>query len=111
MRLIDPNTGRTLLNNVEKASSIPSRFRGLMLRKTFGEGFGLWITPCRSVHTMWMRVPIDVYFIDQDDRVVEHHPAVRPWRVVVAKQPCRSVLEIPDPSVRLMVGATIRLQA
>ncbi len=44
-----------------------SRLRGLMGRSpaTFRSGDGLWILPCKGVHTMGMRFPIDVVYLTQ----------------------------------------------
>ncbi|MDB4679064.1 DUF192 domain-containing protein [bacterium] len=95
MRLIDPQTQEVLLTDVEVASNLWQRFFGLMFRRNFQHGFGLWLEPCRSIHTMWMRVPIDVYFINQDGMIVEHRAHVVPWSLVVPKQDCCRVLEIP----------------
>lgn len=51
---------------------------GLLAWKDFG-GM-LVIAPCRDVHTMGMRAPIDVAFIDGRGRVLEAHRMVGPFR-------------------------------
>ena len=49
-----------------------SRLRGLVGASPgdFGNGWGLWIVPCRGVHTLAMRFPIDVVYLDRDGTVV-----------------------------------------
>lgn len=37
---------------------------------------------CRSVHTCFMRSPIDIGFVDAAGRVLEYHESVGPWRLL-----------------------------
>jgi uncharacterized membrane protein (UPF0127 family) len=60
-----------------------SRFFGLMGRKTLPDGQGVLIDPCSSIHTMFMRFPIDAVFLDGDGRVTKAAVGVRPWRAVL----------------------------
>jgi uncharacterized membrane protein (UPF0127 family) len=53
---------------------------GLMFRKRLGLGEALLIDPCGSVHTFFMRFPIDVVFLDKDDRVLKVAAELRPYR-------------------------------
>lgn len=109
MQLIDCKTESVVLPQIEIASNLWHRFRGLMFRKNFVSGFGLWIEPCRSVHTMWMRINIDVYFIGKDGTIMEVHEAVKPWSIVIPKKRSFCVLEVPTPDVTLAVGSRVRL--
>jgi len=40
------------------------RMRGLLGRPAPAPGCGLLISPCGSVHTLWMSYPIDVVFLE-----------------------------------------------
>ena len=75
------------------ASSFASRFRGLMGAADLPAGQGVLFPGTRSVHTHFMRFPIDVVFLDDDRRIVAVRPALRPWRMASAKG-ARSVLEL-----------------
>lgn len=55
---------------------------GLLGRASLPEDEGLLLAPAWSIHTWGMRFPIDVVFIDRDERVLRIVPAMRPWRVV-----------------------------
>jgi uncharacterized membrane protein (UPF0127 family) len=57
-----------------------SRMRGLLGRDELPPGEGILLRPCGSVHTLFMRFPIDVVFCDGDLRVLSVSPAVPPWR-------------------------------
>ena len=54
--------------------------RGLLGRDGLPQGEGLLIKPCGSVHTFFMRFPIDVVFLDRELSVLAVRPEVRPWR-------------------------------
>jgi hypothetical protein len=62
------------------ASSFVARFRGLMLTASLEPGRGLLFPRTSSVHTQFMRYPIDVVFLDAERRVVSIRPKLRPWR-------------------------------
>ena len=59
--------------------------RGLLGRDGLAQGEGLLLKPCGSVHTFFMRFPIDVVFLDRELSVVAVRPEVVPWRTVGAR--------------------------
>jgi len=79
-----------VLASAEVADTYAARTRGLLGRSSY-EG-ALVLTRTRSVHTIAMRFPIDVAFLDKDLTVLDvvHLP---PWRLTVPRRKCRSVLE------------------
>ncbi|MFP5406817.1 MAG: DUF192 domain-containing protein, partial [Gammaproteobacteria bacterium] len=67
--------------------------RGLLGRPLPAEGQGLWLEPCRSVHSFGMRGAIDLLFVDDEQRVVDVRAFFAPWRT--AKCPrARSTVEL-----------------
>jgi len=70
-----------------------SRLRGLLGRSELPAGEGLLLRPSPSIHTWFMRFPIDVLFLDRDLRVLAVRPQVRPWRMAGQKG-ARAVLEL-----------------
>ena len=79
-----------------------SRFRGLMCTdvERFGEGDGLWIIPCRGVHTFAMNFPIDVLYLDARKVVVHLEENLKPWRMARISLRAASVLELPGKSLQ-----------
>ena len=73
-----------MLASAEVADARSARRRGLLGRDHL-EG-ALVLTPCRWVHTMGMRFPIDLAFLDNDGVVVKtmqmhpHRIGVPVWR-------------------------------
>ena len=82
-------TGKILLNDkvwvghVEVAASTLDRMRGLLGRRELPVGHGLLIEACGSVHTVGMRFPIDVIFLDRTWRVRRVCRQVCPGRLMV----------------------------
>jgi uncharacterized protein len=75
-----------------------SRLRGLLgvSRDDFRNGCGLWIWPCRGVHTLAMRFPIDVLYLDRAGTVVHVEHNLQPWRFSPIRRQAASVLELPS---------------
>jgi uncharacterized membrane protein (UPF0127 family) len=71
-----------------------TRLRGLLGRGGLGDDEGLLIRPAGSVHTFFMRFPIDVVFLARDDTVLKVVPGLRPWRIAGARH-ARRTLELP----------------
>lgn len=67
-----------VLATAEVATGRRARARGLLGRDGI-EG-ALVLRPCRQVHTVRMRFPIDVAFVDADG-VVLRVRTLRPWRI------------------------------
>jgi uncharacterized membrane protein (UPF0127 family) len=79
---------------VQLVRSFSARFVGLLGRKRFGEHDGLLLAPSRSAHTLGLRVPIDVVFLDAGLHVLGVTPHVRPWRFACAPRRTCYVLEL-----------------
>ncbi|MBX5482277.1 MAG: DUF192 domain-containing protein [Myxococcaceae bacterium] len=82
-------------DRIEEARSLGDRLVGLMGRRTLPFGEGLHIVPCNSIHTFFMRLPIDVAFLDAERRIVKLMAALPPWRATSIYFRAKSVLELP----------------
>jgi uncharacterized protein len=83
----------------EVAASPLSRFLGLMGRREWAASDGLLIRPCNSIHTAFMRVPIDVVFVGRDGIVRDLVPARPPWRLGPVAWRAAWVLELPTGAI------------
>lgn len=88
-----------LAANLEVAGSGATRRKGLLGRESLVPGEGLWIVPCESVHTFFMRFPIDLVYLDRKNRVRKLRTGVGPWRISACLT-ARSVLELPAGQIR-----------
>lgn len=94
MQVVNRTRNTTLVSALEVARTSRQRRRGLLGRTELAEGAGLWISPCESVHTWGMRFPIDLVFLDRENRVQKMRADVRPWRISACLS-AHSVLELP----------------
>ncbi len=86
--------GTLLAEHTERTTSARERMRGLLGRDGLAHGHALLIEPCNSIHTFFMRFPIDVLFLSRDGRVVRAFPRVRPWRATRVYLSAHAVLEL-----------------
>lgn len=93
-RIVNETRGTVVAEDVQVADGVWSRFWGLMGRRSLPEGSGLLLKPSSSIHTAFMRFPIDVVFLDRGLRVVRVVPEMKPFRVVVAFGGAHSALEL-----------------
>ena len=82
--------GRLLLPRLHQARSPADQHRGLLGRSSLAPGEGLFFPGVRMIHTCFMRMPIDVAFLDPDGIVQDLHPRLRPWRIAFCRQPGRA---------------------
>ena len=91
--------GRVVAGQVESATSVWSRFRGLMGRDSLPEGHGLVLRPCSSIHMFFMRFPIDAVFVDGDGVVVGLRRNLRPWTGFAMCAKAKACIELPAGTV------------
>jgi uncharacterized membrane protein (UPF0127 family) len=72
--------GSTVCERCVVAYKMLARMRGLLGRRSLPVGEGLLIRPSPSVHTFFMRFPIDVVFMSRSGEVLKVCADVEPWR-------------------------------
>lgn len=77
------------------ASNFFLRLKGLLARRSLEAGEGLILVPCDSVHTFFMRFPIDVAFVDKQNRIIKIYSRLRPWRLTAIFIKAALCLELP----------------
>lgn len=87
-------TGRCIARRVHMACSFQSRCVGLLSLGAMPKEEGLLLIPGGTIHTLGMRFPIDVVFLNRQMRILGLAEHVRPWRVRVAPRGTRRVLEL-----------------
>ncbi len=90
--------GTVIGGNVDSAETSAQRRVGLLKHRGLEEGAGLWIVPCESVHTFFMKFAIDLIYIDRKHRVRGTVRALAPWRLSMCLR-AHSVLELPPGTI------------
>jgi uncharacterized membrane protein (UPF0127 family) len=73
--------GVIIIPHLTVARRFHERLLGLMGRAPLGPGRALLLQRCGSIHTCFMRFPLDVIFVDDRNIVVRRISHLRPWRV------------------------------
>lgn len=92
--VVNATRNTTLGHGIVLAVSSRERRTGLLKQDSLEEGSGLWIDPCEGIHTMFMKFPIDVIYVDRANRIRKIRHNLGPWRVSACLV-ARSVLELP----------------
>jgi len=71
---------------------------GLLGRAGLAPGRAIILRPASSIHTMWMRFPLDVLFLDVEQRVMKVERSMKPFRFSSARA-ARDVIEMAGGSL------------
>ena len=85
--------GRVVAESVIVADSTMRRLRGLLGKGDLPSGQGILLRPAWSIHTAFMRFPIDVVFLDADQVVVKIVPRLSPFKTASCRG-AREVIEL-----------------
>jgi|ERR1041384_3758370 uncharacterized membrane protein (UPF0127 family) len=100
MVLFNATKKTTVCDRCHFANSVLKRMVGLLNRKALTSGEGLLLDRCYGIHTIGMRFPIDVLFLDKELRVMRAVQALPPFRTCVVRQAVY-VLELPVGAIQV----------
>ena len=103
-RVLVDDTGLILAEKCSLAADFVSRLRGLMFRQTFDDGEALLIAPCNSVHTFFMRFPIDLVFINRDGIAVGVKRNMTPGKMISPISDAWATLELKGGFIESVAG-------
>jgi len=90
---IEDRDGRVVCERCTMADGPLTRLRGLLGRRELPPGEGLLLRPTPSIHTWFMRFPIDAVFLDAQLEVVAVRHRLPAWRAA-GQRGARAVLEL-----------------
>jgi len=98
--LVKNQTRGTVLGDaIDLADTSAKRRTGLLKHERLESGTGLWIVPCESVHTFFMKFAIDLVYVDRKHRVRKVRHAVPAWRLSACLT-AHSILELPPGTAK-----------
>ena len=74
------------------ADSFTKRFLGFMFRKK-PHHEAILIKPCNSIHTFFMKFPIDVLFLNEKMEIVKKIDGLKPGKIIMPQKKCTMVIE------------------
>jgi uncharacterized protein len=95
MKAINEATGKNIADNLVVAGTLLARMKGLLGRNSLPSGEGLLIKSCMGIHTFGMKYPLDIVFLNRENRVVAVKRNMPPNRVTGLCFSASSVLELP----------------
>ncbi|GAC1570744.1 MAG: hypothetical protein NVS3B18_03280 [Candidatus Dormibacteria bacterium] len=112
VRRLETAEGTLIAERVVLARSFARRTLGLMFRRELAESEGLAIVPCNQIHMFFMRIPLDVLFVNREGQVLHLLHGIRPWRMSKLVRGARYTIELPVGTLRRVGverGAAVRL--
>lgn len=103
-RLVHAASGERLAV-VSRADNWLSKGWGVLGRRTLPVGTGVWLPGVASVHTMGVRFPLDLLFLDSHLRTVRVLPNVPPGRWLVRASGAAHTLELGAGTLALLTSA------
>ena len=85
------------------ANTFYKRFKGLMLKKDFKDGLLFTNLTDSSIHTLFMRFEIDIYFLDEN-RTIFEKTSLKPWKFYKPKKQAKFILETKKDKLKLDIG-------
>ena len=100
MKVVVRNQTRNtvLADAADVADTSEKRRTGLLKHDRLDPGQGLWIVPCESVHSFFMKFTIDLVYLDRDRKVRKVRHRMVPWRLSACLT-AHSILELPAGAV------------
>jgi uncharacterized protein len=99
MEVRNVTRSRILGDAIRNADTFFARLTGLLSSRGLAAGEGLWIRPCRGIHSFGMRFAFDALFLDGAMKVVglyQNFPRNRISRIFPR---ARGVLELPAGTI------------
>jgi len=93
-------TGESFLGTDVRLADTPrTRWRGLLGQFRLKSGGGLWVVPSRGIHTIGLLAPIDLIYLDAQNRVIHLVEHLTPFRIAPIRSKSSSVLELPPHTI------------
>lgn len=99
MKIINKTKNTILAEDVIIADTLFKRIIGLLGKKGLKQDQALILRPCNSIHTFFMQFPIDVIFVDSDNKIVKAISNMRPFRISGIYFKACSAIELPAQTI------------
>ena len=101
--ILNKTTKKCFDIKITYANNFYKRFKGLMGKKDIDFGMLFCNLTDPSIHTMFMRFEIDVYFINEN-KIVFDKTSLKPWRFYRPKNNAKYILETKKDELKMEIG-------
>jgi uncharacterized protein len=98
--IINKHKHETIATVIFLADNPFKRMKGLLGRRSLKDSEAMVIKPCNAIHTFFMRFPIDVLFVNKDNRVVKIIANLPPFRLSPICFTGQFVVELPAGTIQ-----------
>ena len=95
VQVLNETRDHVLAEKAELAGNVWKLLVGLIPYRTLDEGGGMVFPRTGSIHTTFLRFPIDVMFLNRTGRVVGMRSQIRPFRIAWAPRGVYAAVELP----------------
>ena len=99
VQIINATKGTVVAQQAGLATSLGQRIKGLLGRNSLSANEALILRPCASIHTFFMRFPIDVLFLDKNMQVTRLIQNLPPYRLSPTVWGSQMVVELPTGKI------------
>jgi uncharacterized membrane protein (UPF0127 family) len=100
MPVINLTKNTWLATKVRKADNFITRLVGLLKRRHLGPEEALWLMPSKGIHTIGMKFPIDVVFLNKNCVILAMISGMMPYRISGVHLRAFSILELPNGTIK-----------
>jgi len=90
------------------ADTFFKRLKGLMGKRDFDDVILFTNLTDSSIHTMFMRFEIDIYFLDKN-KIIYDKVSLKPWKFYKPKKRAAYILETKKNKLKLEIGDSLDL--
>ena len=101
--ILNKTTNELLKVKIICANNFFKRFKGLMLKKDIDCAMLFTNLTDSSIHTLFMKFEIDVYFLDKN-KIVFEKTTLKPWKFYKPKKPAKYIMETKKDFLKLKIG-------
>lgn len=103
--------GIIVCHKMIQAKNMISRMIGLMFAEAMPDCDGFLISPGKSIHTFFMRFPLDIVFLDKNFKVVKIIHNMKPWRMTGVYFRAHHALEMKAGTLPVEIKKDVVLEA
>ena len=94
--------------NLIECISFYSRLKGFMFKKEITHA--ILFNNCNSIHTFFMKTPIDVILCNKDNIILYYYKNLSPNKIILPKRNVKKVYELPPNYFNIKVNDRLEIK-